>query len=214
MITEKKASAFAFKALSDDGTFEGYGSIFGNVDLYGDIVAKGAFRKTLAEAKKTKRMPRLLMHHDSRMIAGVYDEMHEDDTGLFVKGRFNLEKQLGKEAHSDAKMGAIDGLSIGYVPRKTKRDEDTGVRTIVELDLWEVSLVVFPANPDARVGAVKSIAAQVKTIRDFEEHLRDAGFSAAAAKSIAARGFRADLRDEAADAETRALRSLASIINR
>jgi len=76
----------------------------------------------------------------------------------------------------------------------------------------EVSHVTFPMNEQARISSIKSIAAQIETVRDFEEHLRDVGFSAQAAKSIAAKGF-VDLRDEAADAEARAFKRLAETFN-
>ena len=211
MINEHLESQIEIKELTDEGTFEGYASVFGNVDLGGDIVVKGAFKASLSAARKAKRMPKFLLHHDTRNVVGVFEQMNEDDRGLFVKGRFNLEKQLGREALSDVKMGALDGLSIGYVARKVVRDDKTGIRTIKEADILEASLVTFPMNEDARVSAVKSIAAQIKTIRDFENHLRDVGFSANAAKAIAVGGFKAasdDLRDGAGDATTRALNEL------
>ncbi len=208
MITEKGFSAIDVKATGDDGQFEGLAAVFGNIDGGRDIIAKGAFRATLREAKRIKRMPRFLLHHNPQKVAGVFDEMTEVERGLFVRGRFNLEKQESREAFSDFKMGASDGLSIGFFPRKTMRDESTGVRTIKELDLLEVSHVTFPMNEDARMSAVKSIAAQIMSKRDLEEHLRDVGFSANAAKGIAATGF-AELRDGAADPALRALGALA-----
>lgn len=204
MKTEQVFGGLQLKEISDEGVFEGHGAVFGNIDLGGDIVARGAFRSSLSAARKAKRLPKFLLNHDPRTVAGIFEEMQEDDRGLFVKGRFNLDKQISREAFTDVKMGAVDGLSIGFISKKTARDETTGVRTIKEADLIEVSLVTFPMNEQARIGVVKSIAAQMNTIREFEEHLRDVGFSSVAAKAIAAGGFKTDLRDEAVDDETAA----------
>lgn len=187
------------------GTFSGYGAVFGNVDSYGDVIEKGAFRETLREAKKSKQWPSMLLQHggwgldaDSLMPVGVWTEMEEDDIGLRVEGRL-ADTTRGREAHTLLKMQprpALNGLSIGYVAKAwelgTKPDEPR--RRLKKIDLFEVSLVTFPANPKARVGDVKSM-----TIRDFEAALRDAlGLSAADAKRIAAGGFKAlsESRDE------------------
>jgi hypothetical protein len=126
--------------------------------------------------------------------------MSEDDKGLTVKGRIiNLDTDRGKTIHGAMKEGALDGLSIGYRAKKftlgTKPEEPR--RKLEMIDLVEVSVVTFPANGLARVASVKAADA-IETIRQFEDFLRDAGgFSHAAAKAIASRGFKAaDPRDE------------------
>jgi len=149
---ETKNHQFELKALGDDGTFEGYGSIFGNVDSYGDIVVKGAFEKTLKERKNVK----LLWQHDTREPIGVFTEMFEDTTGLVVKGQIAMDVQKGKEAYALLKMGAIDGLSIGYKTIRSKIDKKSNSRLLTELKLFEVSVVTFPANEVSTVTAVKS----------------------------------------------------------
>lgn len=202
MQTHKLQTGIELKADDDEaGTFKGHGAIFGNIDGGGDIIAPGAFTKSLKAAARAKRLPRFLLNHDPRTVAGVFTDMSEDSKGLAVVGQFNLEKQIAREAFSDVKLGAIDGLSIGYIPIKAARDENTGVRTIKEADVMEVSLVAFPMNERARIGSVKSIADQIRSVREFEDYLRDGGFSAAAAKSIASGGFkgsRVEHRDGAA----------------
>lgn len=189
------------------GTFEGYGAVFGNVDSYGDVIQKGAFKDTLKEWKKQKKLPPMLVQHGGWMITdmdalpiGKWEEMDEDDTGLRVKGRLiNLDTERGKTIHGAMREGALDGMSIGYRAKEfalgTKPDEPR--RTLKKVDLVELSVVTFPANGKARVDAVKS-ADDIKTIREFEDFLRDVGgFSNAAAKAIAAGGFKAtDPRDE------------------
>jgi Escherichia/Staphylococcus phage prohead protease len=205
------------------GTFEGYGAVFGNVDSYGDVIQKGAFKETLKDWNKSKKLPPMLVQHGGWMMTdmdalpvGMWEAMSEDDTGLHVKGRLiNLDTERGKTIHGAMKEGALDGMSIGYRAKEfalgTKPDEPR--RTLKKIDLMEVSVVTFPANGKARVSAVKS-ASDIKTIREFEEWLRDAGcFSNAQAKAIASRGFKAsDPRDEDdADIAAQIRRNIASL---
>lgn len=186
-------------------TFSGYGARFGNVDAYGDVIAPGAFAKTLREAKSTNDWPAMLMQHGGMLggeltPVGVWTEMHEDEKGLWVEGKL-ADTERGREAYTLLKMEprpAIRGLSIGYKAtdfvRRAKPEDPR--RTLKEIKLFEVSLVTFPANRDALVEGVKSI----ETIREFEAFLRDVGgFSREAAKQIASSGFKSDPRDEAGD---------------
>ncbi|MDJ0922111.1 MAG: HK97 family phage prohead protease [Henriciella sp.] len=179
-------SRFEIRALSEDGTFEGYGSIFNNEDSYGDTVLPGAFKATLAQHKKNGTMPALLWQHRGDQPIGVYEEMTENEKGLYVKGRLALDTRLGREAHALLKMGALNGLSIGFVTKKWERT-DKG-RDVKEVELWEVSLVTFPANGKARVDGVKNIdfdSASNET--DFERILREAGASRGEAKGAVRR---------------------------
>jgi HK97 family phage prohead protease len=194
-----------FASAEGDRTFSGYGAVFGNVDSYGDVIQKGAFKKTLQEHKDAGTMPAMLSQHGGWLSAGdmmpigVWTSMSEDDTGLLVEGKLS-DTPRGQEAYTLLKDKALTGMSIGYVAREfsygSKPDDPR--RVLKDVDLMEVSLVTFPANPLARVDGVKA-AHWVKTIRDFEGFLRDVGgFSHAAAKAIAAGGFKAnpDPRDE------------------
>jgi len=175
----------SLEAKGDDklGTFEGYGSIFGNQDRDGDVVSAGAFVSSLSQQK-----PALLWQHDQKQPIGTFDEVREDKRGLYVKGRLAMSGR-GKEAYDLLKMGALNGLSIGFVTKEASRDHQTGVRTIHEADLMEVSLVTFPANELARVSAVKS-ATEITDERKFERFLREAGYSRTQAKAITAKGFK------------------------
>jgi len=186
---------FEIKEIDEQGQFSGYGAMFGNMDSYRDIIERGAFKRTLAAAKKKKRWPAMLWQHKTDCPVGVFDEMHEDETGLFVSGRLAINTEKGRDAYELLKMGAISGMSIGYSTVKCKYDEKQLTRTLLDVELYEVSLVTMPANDDARVSSVKSI----KTIREFEAFLREeGGFSNAAAKAISSRGFKAgsEPRDE------------------
>lgn len=151
MRMEVKTFALEVKDVQDDGTFEGYASVFGNVDSYGDIVERGAFTKTIAE--KNGNVP-ILWQHDPYEPIGVSASMEEDSRGLFTVGKLNLDVRRGAEAHSLMRQKALKGLSIGY--RTVKDAIDGANRRLQELDLWEYSPVTFPANQLAAVTAVKS----------------------------------------------------------
>jgi len=153
------------------GLFEGYGSVFGNKDLGNDVIQQGAFTKSLR--KRKNKGVKLLYQHKSDMPIGVFDEVREDDHGLVVKGRLALKTQAGAEAYELLKMGALDGLSIGFRvnPEEVTYDKRNNKRIIKEVDLMEVSLVTFPMNPQATVRSVKG---EQYSIREWENGLRDA----------------------------------------
>lgn len=176
--------AAELKAVGDEGEFEGYGSVFGVVDSYNEIVEKGAFLESLDK----HGMPKLLLQHSSWMVGGIYTEAREDDKGLFVKGKLNLEVQSAREAYALLKQGAISGLSIGFRTLIEEVNKVTGVVHIKKVRLYEVSIVTFPANEAATVSAVKSAPG---SIREFEKFLRDGGYSQEDAKLIASKGYRA-----------------------
>lgn len=202
MKAERLIVPFEIKALADDGSrsFEGYGSVFNVVDSYADVVAPGAFKRTLREAKAAGRLPALLWQHDASKPVGVYESMHEDETGLYVKGRLS-DTQLGRDAYTLLKDGALSGLSIGFVTRKSKVDNESGIRTLTDVQLWETSLVTFPANDAARITGVKADDGALPTEREFERWLRrEAGFTEAEAKTIIAKGYR-QVRREAMPSE-------------
>lgn len=196
MTTKTRDVVFELKSLDESGAFEGYGSVFGVKDSYDEIVAPGAFAESLASGK----MPALLWQHRSGEPIGVYTAMAEDNIGLKVTGQLALKTARGAEAYELLKMGAISGLSIGFVTREDSYDRVSGVRTLKKVDLWEVSLVTFPANDAARVQGVKSVT----TERDFERLLtRDAGFSRSEARLIINEGFKTFMatRDAGGDGE-------------
>jgi HK97 family phage prohead protease len=179
---EIKNMAFELKALKAR-QFEGYGSVFGNVDYGGDVVIHGAFARTLQDHKDRGVMPQMFWMHQMDKVPGKWIEMEEDDKGLYVKGEF-VDTPLGNEIHTLVQQKAVRGLSIGFVT--TERDYDKeGNRLIKEVDLWEVSPVSLAMNPLAAVTAAKSRLSRdfeyVPETRDFkrqlEEHLCDIGCS-------------------------------------
>jgi HK97 family phage prohead protease len=167
---------FEVKAVQEDGTFDGYGSIFGNVDSYKEIVAPGAFAESLVQWKESGRLPPVLWQHRSGEPIGPFVEMAEDGVGLRVKGRLLVDDvQRAKEARALMKAKAVNGLSIGFVTREDAYDRVTGIRTLKKVDLWEVSVVTFPANPAAQISSVKSAIDGIQNLSDAEAFLRDVG---------------------------------------
>lgn len=204
---EVRSFALQIKATGDDGSVEGYGSVFGVRDNYDDVIAKGAFLGSLNEHKAAGTMPAMLWQHDADKPIGIWTEMVEDEKGLRIKGRLALDTVKGKEAHALLKMGALNGLSIGFISKEWAYDRDTEVRTLIAIDLWEVSLVTFPANEKARVTNVKS-ADDLSAPKDAEKVLRDAGFSKSDATAFVSRVMRmGEVRRDSADSAAAAMKA-------
>lgn len=207
------ARNFEIKAApNDSGEFSGYGSVFEVVDAYNEAVVAGAFANTLAQWAAKGKLPPMLWQHMSREPIGVWTRMVEDARGLYVEGRILLEAGAAeRRAYEHLKAGSINGLSIGFIPLVEEWDKTTDLIRIKEIDLWEVSLVTFPANPAATVDEVK---AALHSIRECERFLRDAGFSKGEAKRLLAGGWDAlsDRRDAEAtedEGEAKAINELA-----
>ncbi|NYT43114.1 HK97 family phage prohead protease [Sphingomonas sp. R-74633] len=192
------------KAVGEDGTFNGYGSVWDVVDSYQEVVARGAFTESLAElAAKARPVPVLWQHRSSEPI-GAWSNLREDDHGLAGDGELLIsDVAQAKEAHALMKRRIVTGLSIGYWVRESSYDEKTGIRTLTKLDLVEISLVTFPANDDARVEAVKFKLAhgELPTDREFEKFLREAGFSKSRAAGLVGHGL-GELRRRESDRDT------------
>lgn len=197
------------KAVSEEGEFEGYGSIFGSMDQGRDVVVSGAFAKSLARrpAEKVK----MLWQHRTDQVIGKWTDMREDAKGLFCRGRLFMGVQAAKECHVLMKEGAIDGLSIGYRTVNDEYDRDANLRRLTEVELMEVSVVTFPMHMDATVSLVKGD--DLPTEREIETHLRDAGLSRSQAKAFVAGGYKSlkNLRD-AGDQDEDEMRKLAAMM--
>lgn len=195
-VLQHKQFAFKADAVNDDGTFTGYGSVFGNIDSYREIVAPGAFAESLKAIKASgDPLPALWQHKSSEPIGG-YDVLVEDARGLKVEG-FLLKDQIVRaaEAYVLMKRRVVKGLSIGYYVLEDSWNEKDRIRTLTKLDLQEISIVTFPANVEAQVDSVKSIghiikAGRMPSLPEFEDFLREAGFSKTQATVIAGRGLK------------------------
>jgi HK97 family phage prohead protease len=151
---ETKFARADLSSVEADGTFSGYASVFGKTDLGRDMVMPGAFGASLAKRGSTG--VKMLFQHDPNEPIGVWLDVHEDSRGLFVHGKLTTEVARAREVLSLMRAGALDGLSIGYRTVRGRTDQASGVRRLIEVDLWEISVVTFPMLPEARVSAVKT----------------------------------------------------------
>ncbi len=163
---ETKSFSLEVKALQEDGTFEGILAAYGNVDLGGDLIERGAFAKTLQESGGEVPM---LWQHDPAQPIGIM-KLKDSPEGLIASGHLLLEVPQAKTAYLLLKAKVIKGLSIGF---DTIQDSvDKGIRHLKELRLWEGSLVTFPMNLQALVSSVKARQA-LHTKDDFNEELQE-----------------------------------------
>lgn len=131
------------------GLFTGYASLFGLADAQNDVVERGAFAASLL-----RRGPagiRMLWQHDPAEPIGTWLSLSEDPVGLRVTGRLVTATARGREALDLMAAGAVDGLSIGFRALRAAPARRGGPRRLIEVDLWEVSVVTFPALAGARV---------------------------------------------------------------
>ena len=197
------------KANDDKGTFTGYGSIFGNEDQGSDIMQKGAFTKSLEQRPASK--VKMLYQHKTDEPIGVFTEMYEDSKGLFVKGQLAMGTQKGREAYELLKMGALDGMSIGFRADPDKQgynENKRGTRTLKEVDLMEISLVTFPMNERALIENVK---ASQKSILEWEKILREVGSLSRTEAKIGAKALSESLSQRDAGDDNK---QLATLINK
>lgn len=215
--------SFAVKAVgsgvageAEAGTIEGYASTFGGApDAYGDVIAPGAFAESLAKHRREGTSPLMLWGHSSfDPPIGNWTEFAEDGKGLWVKGDIDLDDPMGARVHRALKRKAMKGLSIGYETKDSETDpKRPGVRILKAVDLWEVSPVNFPAQPRASVDTVKSYLKEgsLPDLRQFEESLRELGFSKSQAVTIASKGLATLLRSESGADDAEAVAFMATL---
>lgn len=190
-----KSIPLELKSLTDTGQFSGYGSVFGNVDFGGDIVEAGAFGKSLETINKSGAVVPVLWQHKTDTPIGNWTNLKEDAHGLLGDADLWLDDAPNaRVAYKGMKTKTITGLSIGYRVKRDSYDKKTGFTTLHELDLVEISVVTNPMNDIARVGAVKSLERMLKegglpTLSQFEDFLREAGFSKSQAAAVAGSGL-------------------------
>jgi len=151
------------KAQNKFGIIKGYASTYGNEDRGGDIIESGAFTKSLKRYQNDGRPIKMHYQHSHTDIIGGFpiDQVREDEKGLFVKGEINLNVQKGKEAYALAKQGVLSDMSIGFSINDMDYNKNGDIRILKDLELWEISLVGEPMNPEARITSVKDIKAVI-----------------------------------------------------
>jgi uncharacterized protein len=184
MDCERKFTDVALVDVGAEGVFSGYASVFGRADLGRDVVERGAFAASLR--RRGAGGIRMLFQHDPASPIGRWLAIREDEKGLYVRGQLSREAAKAREVLALMRDGALDGLSIGFRTVRAKSEAATGLRRILEADLWEISVVTFPMLPEARVAQVKG----VPSARELERRLtRDARLSRAQARAVIARGY-------------------------
>lgn len=206
---------FEVKSVKSDGTIEGYASVFGEIDSYRDVVVAGAFTDSLEKRyrqKGRKGIP-MLDQHDTRTPVGLWpiEFVKEDDKGLFVVGQLNMKVQKAVENHALAEQGALSGLSIGYTTTLDEWDDAGQVRILREVDLWEISMVTFPAGDSARITSVKSISG-LETLSDCEKLLRDVGLSRSETAAFVSRVKALALQSDSADPDAIAVKNAIQLL--
>lgn len=194
-LRETKFAQAEIERVHLDGTFSGYAAIFSERDLGNDVIAPGAFARSLE--RRGASDIRMLFQHDPDQPIGTWQSIREDGRGLHVTGRLARNVEKGREVLELMRAGAIDGLSIGFrtVRASNRKSGAHPSRHILEADLWEISVVTFPMQPDARIDAVKSAPGAghgrgLPTTRQFERWLtRDAGLTRTEARTVIAKGF-------------------------
>jgi HK97 family phage prohead protease len=187
---ETKYAGLSLDTVSADGAFSGYASLFGAVDLARDAVEPGAFSASLS--RRGAAGIRMLFQHDPAEPIGHWSVIREDNKGLYVEGQLARNVTRATELRELMREKAIDGLSIGFKTIRSRTDAKTGVRRIIEADLWEISIVTFPMLPQARITSVKSAdgAKALPTTRQFERWLtQDAGLTRSEARVVITKGF-------------------------
>jgi HK97 family phage prohead protease len=179
-----KMDASQFEFDDDQRMIRGYASVFGGIDSYGDTVAKGAYLETIENRERPVRMR---WNHFGPVI-GKWMKMYEDEKGLYVEGQLTPGHSVAEDVYASLKFGAVDGLSIGYIPKEYTDDPETGIRTLTDIELIEISVVEEPADLGAKIDEVKGISeviAQCESLKDAENCLRDAcGLSRSTATAI------------------------------
>ncbi len=186
MLTRSISTELSLCAAdAEEGTFEGHAAVFGKLNSFSEVIMPGAFKKTLKSRSKNK--VKMLRQHQQSSIIGVWEELREDSDGLFVRGRLLTEIQAAKETLILLKAKALDGLSIGFRTVLEEFDHKKKHINLLEIDLFEISLVAIPSQAAALVTAVRAMSPEEITTKiELEKALRDAGFSTSTSKYITA----------------------------
>lgn len=158
---ERKAFSFELESADEStGEFSGYAAVFGNRDSGNDVIEKGAFAKTIVE--DFHRIKILALHNDCWLPVGKPIELREDDRGLFIRGKIS-DTSMGRDIRTLLKDGVLNELSIGYDAIEFDYDSKQDTRHLKEIKLWEVSIVTWAMNDQAKIEEVKSLVEDLRT---------------------------------------------------
>jgi HK97 family phage prohead protease len=171
--------------------FDAYGAVFGNKDRGGDILEKGAFKRTIDH--NDGRFPLVADHQlklDSR-LGVAYAE--EDEHGVHVKGHINTDTQMGREVASHIRHAEKHdlslGMSFGYEVVKDKYDKEKDARRLKEIKNHEFTVTQIPMNEEARVMGVKGILEDDDALEQLASKIKsllleDAAFKATLSEAL------------------------------
>jgi HK97 family phage prohead protease len=187
--------ALELKFVGEDMTFAGYASVFGGVDAYGDTIDPKAYDQTLQGRTRPVRMR---WNHYGPVI-GKWMSIASDGKGLYVNGQLTPGHSTAIDVYASLKHGAIDGMSIGYVPRLIE-EMGEGRRLLKQIDLVEISVVEEPADIGAKVESVKFQLDTCNSMKEIESFLREVGrFSKADSVALIGRVKRLALGEQEAE---------------
>ena len=157
-----------FKFAAEPGSFDGYAAVFGNVDQGGDVIAPGAFK----QFARTRDGSVLVLYQHSMNDPIGKAQVTQDERGLRVSGQLATSDPIAARAYGLMKSGLLDAMSIGYEVLPGGAKHVDGNRMLTDLKLYEVSVVTFGMNDQARVDAVKTMQ-ECRNIRELEHLLRE-----------------------------------------
>jgi len=182
--TNRVLPAASFKFAGNGSQIEGYASVFGERDLVGDVVAAGAYGKSLGALKSAGRPLPMLWAHSQEDVIGSWSEMNEDAVGLYVRGAINTDVEKGREALALVRKGDLSGLSIGYVVPEGGATRVGGTVYLTEIKLLEVSVVAVPAAENARI-----VLKDFSDLGKFADFLQGVGVSRREAEFVARKAW-------------------------
>ncbi|MDD2840094.1 MAG: HK97 family phage prohead protease [Rickettsiales bacterium] len=166
-VLERKNVSLEIKSIDSYGKFCGYASVFNIKDSYNDIVLPLAFKKTL-QKKNAKKDIKLLWQHSQDKPIGYFEVIKEDSVGLYVEGKIMLDVRQGMEAYNLIKAKSVSGLSIGYMVKMAEYDKKDNTRLLKEIELFEISVVTFPANEYSNITYCKSRSVEESIVNKLE----------------------------------------------
>lgn len=176
----------SFKAEAS-GLISGLAASFGPTpDRQGDVIRRGAFRKSLADHQTSGTTVGLHWAHQLEAVVGRWTDIEETTAGLAVTGRLNLKTTQGRDAFEHVAAGDTLGLSIGFsTPENGRKYLGAGVFELSEIALWEISIVSSPADPRAKITGIKMLNSKSELV----DALREIGLAKGAAVAVAAKGW-------------------------
>ncbi|MCX4357048.1 MAG: HK97 family phage prohead protease [Oscillospiraceae bacterium] len=156
-VSTREIKSFKFELESADeatGEFSGYAAVFGNVDAGGDVIERGAFAKTIVD--DFDRIKILSLHDNYDLPIGKPIELREDGKGLYIRGKIS-DTQKGRDIQTLLKDGVLTEMSIGYDAVAFDYDSESNIRHLKEIKLWEISIVTWAMNDQAKIDEVKSL---------------------------------------------------------